>query len=188
MKREIISRNIKLFGGYFIILLSPLELINLILILTSNFEINDSSILLINLILKTEYGFLFSFLVWFMLVMLITFFLVIGYYLIIFSRNKLDSINYSKQIFLIGAILIILTFIKMEMVYLIESGSILLDGEMVNFEKAFQDFNYMPIYSYYMWRFLTMSDCYRLTVGMVMGGFGLYWLSLLEKEIDSQNS
>ncbi|MBD3229297.1 MAG: hypothetical protein GF329_14025 [Candidatus Lokiarchaeota archaeon] len=187
MKREIISRNIKLFGGYFFILLSPLELINLILILTTNFKINDSSILLINLILKTDYGFLFSFVVWLMLIMLIIFFLIIGYYLIAFSKNELDTIMYSKQIFLIGAVFIVLTFIKMEMVYIIESGWILLDGEIINFERALQDFNYMPIFSYYMWRFLTVSDCYRITVAMVMVGFGLYWFSLQEKEITSQN-
>lgn len=182
MKREIVSTNIKIFGGIFFIMLSSLELINLGFILFSNFKLNDSSTFLINLILNLEYGLLFSFITWFFLLALIIFFLIIGFYLMKFSQNQLSSIDYSRFIFLIGVIIIILTFSKMEMVYYIETGNLSCNGRMVNFEKALTDFHYMPIYSYYMWRFLTLSDCFRLTFGMVMGGFGLYWLLIQEKK------
>ncbi|TFF84919.1 MAG: hypothetical protein EU518_02000 [Promethearchaeota archaeon] len=181
MKREIISNNIKIFGGFLFIIISVLELINLSFILFTPFEINGSSTAFAFLILQLDYGFLFSFILWFTLFMIIFFFLINGFYFLKISKNELESFEYSKHLFLMGLILLILTFFKMCIIYFIEIGEIMIGGEMIQLESALQDFNYMPIYSFYMWRLLTVSDCYRLIFGLVMGGFGLYWHLIEEK-------
>ncbi|MBD3211438.1 MAG: hypothetical protein GF311_02435 [Candidatus Lokiarchaeota archaeon] len=57
----------------------------------------------------------------------------------------------------------------------------MIESTQIGFERALLDFNYTPIYTYYMWRILPICDCYRIMVGIVMGGIGLYWLSIQEK-------
>ncbi|TXT63085.1 MAG: conserved membrane protein of unknown function [Promethearchaeota archaeon] len=186
IKREIVSENIRIFGGVFFIAIVPLELINFIFVLFSDFKINGSTTKIINILLYYEYGPAFSLMIWFFLLVLIMFFWILGFYFLKFAKNPLDSKNYSKHLFLIGAILITLTFIKLYMLYLIERGILILDNTQIGFEQALLDFNFTPIYTYYMWRILPICDCYRIMVGIVMGAIGLYWLSVQEKEEKSK--
>jgi len=183
MKRESVSYYIKIFGGFFLIVLSIIEMITLTLLLMMEININGMSMRLFTFVFNLND--LTLFVLWLSFMIIIFCFLIFGFLSIILSSNKeLDDYNYSKNMFIMGVIILISAFIQWEYIYLIGSRLIkgyLIDGFIIiplnNIRTILQYFDF----SFYLWLIFSFTVSFKVILGLTAGGFGLHWVAEKEK-------
>jgi hypothetical protein len=186
MKRENVSYYIKIFGGFFLIVLSIIEIISLTLLLMMNVNINAMSMNLFTVVFNLND--LTLFVLWLSFMIILFCFLIFGFLSIILSSNKeLDDYNYAKHMFIMGVIILISAFIQWEYIYLI--GSHLVNGYLIdvffiiplnNIKTIFQYFDY----SFYLWLIFSFTVSSKVILGLIAGGFGLHWVREKEKTME----
>ena len=175
MDREIIAKKIKIFGGLFFIILSIIEFTNLILLLSTPINLNGTSDLLILTIFNfysVEYS---TSITWLFVFIIGICFIILGLYIIKFSTKKLIDYTFSKHMFFIGILILIISIIKMNLLYLIQISEFKDNGGSIAFVDLIQDLNYMPAYSFYLWNFFIIPCCYEIIFSIVMSAAGLNW-------------
>ncbi|MBD3195233.1 MAG: hypothetical protein GF317_09270 [Candidatus Lokiarchaeota archaeon] len=182
-KNRIIS-NIRIFGVYFFIVLSILEIINMSLIFTTNIELDSISMPFIFVILNFEYFSLFGLIAWIFLICIISTFVILAFFLYkTINNQKLEDYLFSKYLFILGVIILMMGLIKLEVVFFINESLINYDSTQITIGAAFKDFNFMPIYIAYMWNSFTMFSCYYILLGLVIPGVNMNWMLKIQREI-----
>ena len=182
MERKTVFKWLRLFGLGFT-LISVVEIIDLLL-LGSIIEINLES-QQINLFEL----FFFSGMVPIHGIFLFLFLLIVPFgftalSLAIFKIAKdemLDNRTLSKFIFIIGMVLLLGTFVKLE--YIILLGKTELNVPLpISFQLALYDPTTTPFIGAVLWIFPIGVACGFLISGLIFGGVGLKWILLLENE------
>jgi hypothetical protein len=184
MKRERVSNYIRNCGALVLIIISLIEMATLIFLFMMNITIDGNSMNFFSYAMNL--GNLNLFVLWVSFLIVIFSFLIIGLLSIKLAANKeLDDYNYSKHMFIMGVIILIAAFIQWEYKYLIESYLIngyLMDGIIfIPLKNIRTIFHYFDI-SFYLWLVFSFTSSSKVVLGLVCGGFGLYWVAEKEKE------
>ncbi len=167
MEREKITKALKIFGGFGMLAVSIVDIIAVIILAAIPISTGASQVFYITLMFD-ERIFL-SIIVWISLIFSIAIYLITGLLLIKFSEaNDINEYTYSKHTFLIGVILLIISLLQSEFLYLIYTQT--------------------PIGSYpipFLILLLILSlNCYIVTLSLVIGGVGLQWLLENEQNLE----
>jgi hypothetical protein len=178
MDEKAIHKVLKIFGSVFIFV-SIIELISIVLLWNSTLTLDGNQISFQYLILRSKIlpsyaKFLFLF-----LVISICFFIIVGilHWKMISKIDLNDDIN-SKKVFLFAVLILILSYIKMG--YIAFLGSIMLKiGYPITLQSAIYDDSITPFYVQVIWNFFISVVCCYLTIGIIEGGIGLKWATIV---------
>ncbi|TFG00583.1 MAG: hypothetical protein EU541_01865 [Promethearchaeota archaeon] len=164
MEREIVSKYVKIFGAVGMLVVSLMDIIAFIVLTLIPVEVYGGSEALYIVQMFNIYD-LLALVLWLCLIVSLCTYLITGIILITFSNNnEVNDYTYSKHLFLIGVVLLLIGFLNSEFIYLIYVNT-----NIVTY-----------VIPYFILIFFITTNCYVLIVAIVMGGVGLYWV--LDKE------
>ncbi len=185
MKPNFSKINIRMFGGLFIIIFSIFEILNLVFLLSIPIEINETSTSLIFLIFNLEIVTISTSLLWICFFIIVLCFLILGIFMIKRSLTKINDYTFFLHIFFIGMIILIISIIKFNLIYLIEASQINDNNNLITMGTAIHHYD-LHLYIYYMWLFLSISTSYEIVYSLYITSKGL--LLLLKFKQSSQLS
>ncbi len=187
MDEKSIKRVLRTFGAAFI-LLSIIELINVVLLWNSIFNLDGRKVLFQELILTSNIFPSYAKFLFFFLICSICFFLIIG---ILHWKLTADIDLYDKskprQVLFLGVIVLAFSFIKLG--YILYFGSMKLNLKQPRtFLSAVYNSNIVPFYVTVIWVFFISVVCCFLMIGLCEGGGGLKWsMFLRDNETEEEN-
>lgn len=187
MNEQSIKKVLRTFGAVFI-LLSIIELINVVLLWNSIFNLDGRKILFQELILTSNIFPSYAKFLFLFLICSICFFLIVGILHLKLTAN-LDLYDKSKprQVLFLGVIVLAFSFIKLG--YILYFGSMKLNLKQPRtFLSAVYNSNIVPFYVTVIWVFFISVVCCYLMIGLYEGGGGLKWsMFLRENETENEN-
>ena len=176
MDREIILKWLKIFSiGYFIIFV--IELLNLILF--SNviiLSIDSEQMTISHLVFNSGYVDLQLAVLWIFYGIISSAFLTLGVALFRIARqNKRNNQNLAKTLLITGLFMIIASFFKYELIYLINKTLIDTGGFAAIFMNVIYNYSITPIVGAWMWFILTIITLTVLVSSLVISAVGLQW-------------
>ena len=187
MDEKSIKKVLRTFGTVFIVL-SIIELINVVLLWNSIFNLDGRKILFQELILTSNIFPSYAKFLFLFLICSICFFLIIG---ILHWKITADIDLYDKskprQVLFFGVIVLAFSFIKLG--YISYIGSMRLNLKQPRtFLSAVYNSNIVPFYVTVIWVFfISVVMCY-LMIGLFEGGAGLKWsIFLRDNETEDKN-
>jgi len=167
MEREIVSKYLKLFGALGMLVVSAIDIISFIILTLIPFSAYGGSEVLY-VVLMFNINDLLASILWVSFIGSLCTYVITGIFLYFFSRNKeVNNYTYSKHMFLFGVVLLIISFIHSEFLYLIYINT------------SISEF----VVPFFILIFLISVNCYVLIVSIVIGGVGLYWVLKNEGDI-----
>jgi hypothetical protein len=160
MKRDIVSKYVKIFGALGILVVSVMDIISFIILTLTPVSANGGGEVFY--ILRMFYSQdLIVPILWISFIGSVCTYIIIGLLLISFSNNtKVNDYTYSKHMFLFGVVLLLVGFIHSNFIYLIFTNTSIMNFLVPSFILIF---------------FISIN-CYVLVLSMVIGGVGLYWV------------
>lgn len=160
MEREIVSKYIKIFGSLGMLVVSVMDIISFIILTLIPVDIYGGGEVFYIVQMFNLYDLLVSML-WISFIASLCTYLIISMLLLRFGRNKeVNDYTYSKHLFLFGVVLLIISFLHSEFIYLIYSNT-----PITNY-----------VIPYFILIFFVSTNCYVLILSLVIGGVGLYWV------------
>lgn len=187
MDEQSIKTVLRTFGITFI-LLSIIELINVVLLWNSVFNLDGRKILFQELILTSTIFPSYAKFLFFFLICSICFFLIVGLlHLKLTSNIDLYDKSKPRQVLFLGVIVLAFSFIKMG--YIAYLGSMRLNLKQPRtFLSAVYNSNIVPFYVTVIWVFFISVVCCFLMIGLCEGGGGLKWsMFLRDNETEEEN-
>ncbi|MFX1258201.1 MAG: hypothetical protein ACFFAN_10100 [Promethearchaeota archaeon] len=176
MKYEAIKKGL-IITGIIIIGLSVIELVNIMLLWNVRLNLDGDKIFFSELIIPDLQ--IISLL--FFIVSCICFFFIIGIIIINEAlRKKLDNDLLARYIFVIGVLILMLSFIKLGYITLLSKTEINFSGETIKFQSLLYK---QPFFVIAIWIFFTIVVCCNFILGLILAAAGLKWsLELSEKK------
>lgn len=176
MERNIILKWLKIFSiGY--IMIFAIELLNLILV--SNviiLSIDSEQITISYLLFNSGYVDLQLAVLWIFYGITSAAFLVLGVALFrIAKQNKRQNLNLAKTLLITGLFMIIASFFKYELIYLINKTLIDTGGFSAIFMNVIYNNSITPIVGAWMWFILTIITLTVLISSLIISAVGLQW-------------
>lgn len=176
MEREIILKWLKIFSiGYFIIFV--IELLNLILF--SNviiLSIDSEQMTISHLVFNSGYVDLQLAVLWIFYGIISSAFLTLGVALFrIAQQNKRQNLNLAKTLLITGLFMIIASFFKYELIYLINKTLIDTGGFSAIFMNVIYNHSITPIVGAWMWFIFAIITLTVLVSSLVISAVGLQW-------------
>jgi hypothetical protein len=167
MEREIVSKYLKLFGAFGMLVVSAIDIISFILLTLIPFSAYAGGEVFY-IVLMFNINDLLASILWVSFIGSLVTYVISGLFLLRFSNNsEVNEYTYSKHMFLFGVALLIISFIHSEFLYLIYINTSI--SELV-----------VP---FFILIFFISINCYVLILSIVIGGVGLYWVLKNEGEI-----
>jgi len=176
MERNIILKWLKIFSiGY--IMIFAIELLNLILV--SNviiLSIDSEQVTISYLLFNSGYVDLQLAVLWIFYGITSAAFLVLGVALFrIAKQNKRQNLNLAKTLLITGLFMIIASFFKYELIYLINKTLIDTGGFSAIFMNVIYNNSITPIVGAWMWFILTIITLTVLISSLIISAVGLQW-------------
>ena len=187
MDEQSIKKVLRTFGTVFI-LLSIIELINLVLLWNSTFNLDGRKILFQELILTSNIVPSYAKFIFLFLICSICFFLILGIlHWKITAEIDLYDKSKPRQVLFLGVVVLAFSFIKMG--YITYLSSMRLDLKRGRtFLSAVYNSNIVPFYVTVIWVFFISVVCCYLMIGLCEGGGGLKWsMFLRDNETGDEN-
>ena len=182
MDYEKVNKFLKIFGLVSIIL-SILEFIFIIILNFTEFNIDNNSILLAEFIYSSNIVPLSGTLLWLFVNVSIIAFLIFEFFIFkIGQGKKIETIPLAKLMIVIGMIILLGGFVKMNYLVLLGKTRITTLTEPIKFQTALYDFDITPFMPAVFWIYFISLNCYILISGLVITGLGVKWILLLEEE------
>ena len=173
MEREVINKWLGRFG-LGIVALSVLEIISIIILGVTPLEINGSAMTMHELILTSGLFPLEGTLVWIFLLLIICGFLILGVVLIFMIKKKNIALPYfAKYSIVIGILLLIGAFNKMEYVHILQRTSVDVSPAALSFQSILIDPDFTPFYVLIFWNFFSVVVCTYTVVSLIIAAGGL---------------
>lgn len=196
MERSAVKKG-TLFIGLSFTIVSIIELIFMIIIGLTPATINGeavplSSLIFGGVIIPIEGAFL-----WIFLMVIMTFFAILGLVMSkIVTSKKIDDNTIGKYLSIIGMLILILSFVKLEYIILMQKTGVNYDTVRTCFPSettcldTFQSLLYNPTITPFgaaaLWIVFTAVVCGTLISGLVVAASGLKWVLEIEKAQDAE--
>ena len=181
-KQNIIKKN-KIFGGYSFLILSITEIIFFTSLLATPFDINGDTKVLFLFLFDLNIVELSTTILWIFILTIDICFFILGLYIIRFYSEKKEERELLKHIFFIGILILLITIIKIIILYQIQI-SIFNDTIIkIVFIELIQDMLYAPAYTFILWIIFIIPSCYEIIYSLAISGVGLNkYLTYKEKK------
>ena len=182
MDYEKVNKFLKIFGLVSIIL-SSLEFIFIIILNFIEFSIDNNSILLAEFIYSSNIIPLSGTLLWYFVNASVIAYIILDFFIFkIGQEKKIETIPLAKLMIVIGMIILLGGFVKMNYLVLLGKTKITTLTEPIRFQMALYDFDITPFMPALFWIYFISLNCYILIAGLVVTGLGVKWNLLLEEE------
>jgi len=188
-----------LFVGATFMVVSVIELIFMVIIGLTEATIDGEAVTLSSLIfgggiVPIEVAFL-----WIFLAVIMCFFALLGFVMckIVLSKN-LDGETIGKYLSIIGMLILILTFVKLEYIILVQKTVVTYDTDAIchpsveicknTFQSLLYNPNITPFVAAALWIFFTAVSCGYLICGLVVAAGGLKWVLEIEKAQEAEEA
>jgi len=182
MKYEKVLKFLKIMGSIFI-LISLVEIVFIILMNFVFFTIDGSSYLLNEIIYSSTMFQFAGTLLWIFLISAMVCYAIIGLFMFkTGSKTDIESIPLAKFLVVIGMVVLLAGFVKMN--YLVNLGKTRITSTIttVTFQTALYDMNITPIMPGIFWVFFISANIAILISGLVITAVGIKYTLLQEQE------
>ncbi|MFW9901359.1 MAG: hypothetical protein ACFFDY_08725 [Candidatus Thorarchaeota archaeon] len=182
MKYEKVLKFLKIMGSIFI-LISLVEIVFIILMNFVFFTIDGSSYLLNEIIYSSTMFQFAGTLLWIFLISAMVCYAIIGLFMFkTGSKTDIESIPLAKFLVVIGMVVLLAGFVKMN--YLVNLGKTRITSTVttVTFQTALYDMNITPIMPGIFWVFFISANIAILISGLVITAVGIKYTLLQEQE------
>ncbi|MHA1439779.1 MAG: hypothetical protein ACTSPD_19710 [Promethearchaeota archaeon] len=177
--------------GFIYFLLSLIEIIFAIIIVSTEVLIDGESMLLQSMMINSDISPIDILFLWTLLILTICIFLSLGLIMILLGvKKKTDGKVLAKQLVIVGMVILILGFIKFEYFILLANTELFIEfeGEALTFQSALYNSQIAPFYIAVMWIFFASATCSHLILGLVIAAGGLKWLLEYEQQESKEKS
>jgi len=191
MERSAVKKG-TIFVGFTLIVASAIELIFILIIGLTEATINGQAVSLSSLILgggiiPIEGAFL-----WIFLTIIMCFFAILGFGMFkIVTKKDIDSMTIGKYLSILGMLILVLSFVKLEFIILMQKTAVNYDTNAVchpsveickdTFQSLLYNPDITPFITASLWIFFTAVVCGYLIIGLIVSASGLKWVLELEK-------
>ena len=170
--------------GIIFMSLSVIEIIFVISLNFTEFDLNGTPILLLEFIYGSSYISLTGTVLWLFLIISIVIFLILGLYIFKTAReNTIESKSLAKLMIVSGMVILIGAFVKMN--YLVLLGKIPLffppPVGTVLFRAALYRPDITPLMPALFWTFFISVNCFLLITSLIITAFGIKWTLVIEQ-------
>lgn len=181
MKYEKVLKFLKIIGSIFIII-SAVEIIFIILLNFVYFNLDGSSFLLADLVYSSTMFPFSGTLLWIFLIISMICYLIIGLFMFkVASKNDIESIPLAKFFVIIGMVVLLGGFVKMNYLVLLGKTKITSTITTISFQSALYDVNITPIMPAIFWVYFLSVNISLLISGLVITAVGIKYTLLQEQ-------
>lgn len=184
MDRDGILKWLKIFSFAFIILL-VLELCDLFLFGNVVITLESEQVTLARFLFSSDFLSLTSPVLYVLLILTSSLFLTLSLFILRLTlKRDMGDNKLSKVILMIGLVLLVGNFVKLEYIYFLNNSSVIATlSTPYTFIQVIYDQTVTPLFGAIMWIYLTAVSATLILSGLIFGAFGLQWFLKLEKEI-----
>ena len=182
MEHRKVVKFLKIMGFIFMIL-SYIEINFYISLNFIEFNFIDfNPILFSDIIYGSNYISLAGTVLWLFLIFTMIIYFIIGFFLFKTARrNKIESNSLAKFIVIIGMVVLLGAFVKLNYLVLLGKTSISTYYGRVSLRFALYDFNISASTPGIFWIFFISANCAYLISGVAITGIGIKWTLLIEQ-------
>ncbi|MFX1327881.1 MAG: hypothetical protein ACFE91_07025 [Promethearchaeota archaeon] len=172
--------------GLIYIILSIIEIILIIIMNFTPFNIDTEPIPLYDFIYSNDLIPLSGTFLWLFLIISMVCFLLLGLYM----NQKVVKENFEEQslaklMIVIGMVILLAGFVKMNFLVLLGKIKVTTVSGTVNFQAAIYDLDITPLFPAVFWILFISINCYILITALIVTGLGIKW-TLLQNETEKQ--
>jgi hypothetical protein len=174
--------------GYLFMILSFFEIEFFILLNFTEFnDIKTNPILLSDFIYGSDYISLTGTILWLFTVGSMICFLILGFFILRTSKSeKIEDKLLAKLMVVIGMVVILGAFVKMDYIVLLGKTKISTLSGNVAFQSALYDFDITSIVPAIIWLYFISGTCCFMIVGLIITALGIKWTLLIEQPEDTK--
>lgn len=181
MEHKKVLKFLEIIGSIFIIL-SIIEIAYVILLNFTQFDLDGNSLLLFEFIYSATIIPISGTLLWFFLNISMFCFLILGIFMYKLASDKnIESSPLAKFIVVIGMVLLLGGFVKMNYLVLLGKTHISTISGSVAFQTALFDFSITPITPAIFWTFFISVNTLFLIIGLTVTATGIKYTLLQEQ-------
>jgi len=181
MEYEKVLKFLEIVGSIFIIL-SIIEIAYVILLNFTQFNLDGNSLLLSEFIYSASIIPLSGTILWLFLNASMFCFLILGIFMYkIASDKKIESSPLAKFLVVIGMVILLVGFVKMNYLVLLGKENITTISGSIAFQFALFDPNITPLMPAIFWTFFISVNCAILFAGLAVTSVGIKWTLLKEQ-------
>ena len=176
-----VSRFLRIFSLSFVVV-SIIELISVVVFHVTELNIGKE-IFVQDLLFGSGLFPLSGTIMWILLILLISCFLLFG--IVLRKVAKIDENRIrvlSRQLIVIGVFILIACYVKLEYIMLLSKTEILVNAKLINFEAALYNPSITPFYAAIIWISFTGIALGYLVFGLIITGGGIQWSVELQKK------
>ncbi|MFX0036403.1 MAG: hypothetical protein ACFE9I_12285 [Candidatus Hermodarchaeota archaeon] len=181
MERRKVVKFLEIKGLIYIIL-SIIEIVLIIIMNFTQFDIDTEPIPLYDFIYSNTLFPLSGTFLWFFLIISMFCFLLLGLYLnqkVV--KEDFEDNSLAKLMIVIGMVILLTGFVKMNFLVLLGKTKITTISGTVGFQAAIYDLNITPLFPAVFWILFISINCYILITALIVTGLGIKW-TILQKE------
>ncbi len=174
--------------GYIFMILSFFEIEFFILFNFTEFnDIETDPVLLLDFIYGSDYISLTGTILWLFTVGSMICFLIFGFFILRTSKSeKIEDKLLAKLMVVIGMIIVLGAFVKMNYIVLLGKIKISTLHGKVAFQSALYDFNITPILPAIMWLYFISVTFFFMISGLITTALGIKWTLLVDRPEDTK--
>jgi hypothetical protein len=181
MDHKKIVKFLKIIGLIFICL-SIIEIAFIISLNLTEFDLNDSTILLSEFIYGSSYIPLTGTILWLFLTISVILFLIFGFFIFKTARaNKIESKSLAKLMIVVGMVILLGALIKMNYLVLLGKTPLSTGGGPVAFQTALYRWDITPLMPAIFWTYFISVNCFLLIISLIITAFGIKWTLEIEE-------
>lgn len=187
MEYKAVVKAIEIIGAYLIIL-SIVELVFIFALLFIEFNVIPEIQPLAQLIFSSDFIDISGSILWVFLIICMVFYLILGIHMLRFAlNNKIKTKSLAKYLVVLGMILLLGGFVKMDYLVLLGKTEIETVSGSMPFQTALYDSTITPFIAGVFWVFfISVIICFLIT-GLFVATAGIKWTLLIEREKSSNS-
>ncbi|MHA2036685.1 MAG: hypothetical protein ACW98X_09650 [Promethearchaeota archaeon] len=170
--------------GLIIVCLSVIEIVFIILLNFTEFDLNGSLILLSEFIYGSSYVSLTGTVFWLIFIISMFMFLILGFYIFKTAKNnKIESKSLAKLMIVLGMVSLLGALIKMNYLVLLGKTPLFFPlpvGTTV-FQTALYSLDITPLIAAIFWNFFISVNCFLMIISLIITAFGIKWTLDIEQ-------
>ena len=181
MNYEKVLKFLKIMGTIYLIV-SLVEFAYMIVLNFTQFVLDDNIYLLSEIVYFSNIFPLSGTFLWFFVNISVVFFLITGLFMFKLSRNKnIESIPLAKLIVVMGMIILLGGFVKMNYLVLLGKTKITTTFTTISFQTALYDPATTAIMPAIFWIYFISLNCFYLISALMISAVGIKWTLLQEQ-------
>ncbi len=181
MDHKKLTKFLKINGLIFMCL-SIIEIAFFITLNFTEFNLNGSLILLSEFMYGSSYISLTGTVLWLFFIISMILFLILGFFIFKTAKtNKIESKSLAKLMIVIGMVILLGAFIKMNYLVLLGKTPLSTGSGSVAFQTALYRSDITPLMPAIFWTYFIAVNCFLMIISLIITAFGVKWTLDIEE-------